>query len=101
MSEACLCDMAPASFWEGICPKRTKNAVVGFDAKMIGDLLMRQCRNKGAFVISRIRGSGIWRGGQNYRKPSWACPAKPRLHLYPLWRFAGIRIRQPDGYEGG
>ncbi len=73
MSEACLCDMAPAAFWEVICPKRTKNVVTGFDAKILGDLLMRECRNKGAFVTSRIRGSGIWREGdrivENLRGP--------------------------------
>lgn len=73
MSDACLCDMAPAAFWESICPKRTKNIVTGFDAKAIGDLLMRKCRNKGAFITSRIRGSGIWREGdkivENLRGP--------------------------------
>lgn len=73
MSEAGLCSMAPASFWESVCPKRKGKAVVGFDNKGIGDLLMRECRNAGAFLTSRIRGSGFWREGdrivENLRGP--------------------------------
>ncbi len=94
MSEAGLCSMAAASFWEGVCPKRKGKVVVGFDSKAIGDLLMRECRNAGAFVTSRIRGSGIWREGdrilENLRGPV------PQSKSYTYIRFGDLPEFEKD-----
>lgn len=60
LSEPGLYDLAPMSFFMQ-WPRRNKDGIpIGIDAKRIGDMLMRTCRDVGPFNVSRVRGAGIW-----------------------------------------
>jgi len=59
-----LMDMAPRTFWMEQFPRCSKEGVVlDFEPVVAGDKLMELCREMGPFVLSRVRGRGVWREG--------------------------------------
>lgn len=59
-----LLDMAKRSFWISQFPILNKNGEpYDLDHVRAGDTLMDLCREEGPFILSNVRGRGVWREG--------------------------------------
>lgn len=89
LAEGNLYDLAPAEFWMNLFPKFNKNGeVIGVNLLLVADCLMQKCRDAGAFIAERVRGSGVWREGKNIIL-NW-CGEIPTSGQYTYVRFVSL-----------